>query len=120
MSVWEEVILSIFLPTCMLALLYFYTRYLMLKALFIRQLDAMHVRLAQAQLLEGDAMDLEPIPWQTALDEASVRARSRIVRHHLAHPTYRNAVVAYEALEARVHIGMLLTVLASGVLIVLV
>ena len=120
MSVREEVLLSLFLPACMLTLLYFYARYLMLKAVFIRQLDAMHVQLAQAQPLEGNAVDLEPIPWQTALDEASVRARSRIVQHHLAHPTYRNVVVAYEALEARIHIGMLLTVLAGGVLIVLV
>lgn len=104
----------------MLALLYFYARYLMLKAMFVRQLDAMHMRLAQAQPLEGAGVDLEPIPWQTALNESSVRARSRVVRHHLAHPAYRNAVVTYEALEARIHIGMLLTVLASGVLIVLV
>ena len=56
----------------------------------------------------------------TVLDEASVRARKRIVRHYLVHPAYRDAVAAYEALKARINIGMVLTVLAGGVLIVLV
>jgi len=120
MSFREEVLLYTFLPAGMLALLYFYARYLMLKAVFVRQLDAMHARLAQKQPLDGTGVDLEPIPWQTVLDEASVRARSQIVRRHLAHPAYRDAVVAYEALEARIQIGMLLTLLVSGVLIVLV
>lgn len=120
MSVREEVILSVFLPACMLALLYFYARYLMLKAVFVRQLDAMHARLAQAQPLEGAELQPEPIPWQTALDEASTRARRRIVRHHLAHPAYRDAVTVYETLQARIQLGMLITLLVSGILIVLV
>ena len=120
MFAWEEVILSIFLPACMLGLLYFYARYLMLKAMFVRQLDAMHVQLAQGQPLEGAELEPGPIPWQIALNEASMRARNRIVRHHLVHPAYRDAVRVYEVLEARIHIGMLLTVLASGILIVLV
>ena len=120
MFAWKEVILSILLPACMLGLLYLYARYLMLKAVFVRQLDAMHVRLTHRQSFEGTELELGPIPWQTALNEASMRARSRIVRHHLANPVYRDVVRAYEVLEARIHIGMLLTVLASGVLIILI
>ena len=120
MSAQGEVILSIFMSVGMLALLYFYARYLMLKAVFVRQLDALHTRLAQGQPLEDVELEPEPISWQIALDEASVRARSRIVRRHLVHPVYRDAMTAYEALEARIHIGMLLTILASGVLIALI
>ena len=86
----------------------------MLKAMFVRQLDAMHVQLAQGQPLEGAELEPGPIPWQIALNEASMRARNRIVRHHLVHPAYRDAVRVYEVLEARIHIGMLLTVLATG------
>ena len=120
MSFREEVLLSVFLPACILALLYFYARYLMLKAVFVRQLDAMHARLAQAQPLEGAELQPKHISWQTALDEASIRARSRLVRRHLAHPAYRDAVTAHETLQARVRLGMLITLLASGILMVLV
>ena len=70
--------------------------------------------------MEGAELEPGPIPWQIALNEASMRARNRIVRHHLVHPAYRDAVRVYEVLEARIHIGILLTVLASGILIVLV
>ncbi|MDO7848569.1 hypothetical protein Q5H92_19535 [Hymenobacter sp. M29] len=120
MSAQKEIILFIFLTAGMLALPYFYARYLMLKSVFVQQLNVMHARMAQEQPLECVELEPESILWQTALGEASIRARSRVVWHHLAHPVYRDAVIAYEALEARIHIGMLLTVLASGVLIALV
>ena len=120
MSFRELVFLYTFMPAGMLALLYFYARCLMLKAVFIRQLDAMHARLEQGQPLEGIGVAIEPIPWQTAIDEATVRTRSRIVRHYLVHPAYRDAVAFYQALEARLNRIMLLIVLASGVLLALV
>lgn len=102
----------------MLVLLYSYAQYLMLKALFDRKLEMMHARLALGQTLDGIALDPEPIPWQAALDEANVRVRRRIVRPYLTHPVYQNAVAAYETLEARIYIGMLLTVLAIGTLLI--
>ncbi len=120
MSTRQEILLAIFVPAGMLSLGYLYAQYLMLNAVFIRQLDAMHARLTQGQPLEGTELDPDPIPWQTALDGASIRPRRRIVQHHLVHPTYRYTVAAYKTLEGRLSIGMLLTVVALWVLMVLV
>ena len=102
----------------LLVLLFFYARGLMLKTLFMSQLDAMHERLAQGQLLEGAGEDLVSIPWQIVPKEGRERVRGRIDRRHFVHPTYRNVVEAYQDLKARNNIATLLVIFVTGILMV--
>ncbi|WBA44383.1 hypothetical protein [Hymenobacter canadensis] len=101
MSTGEEVIFSILFAILMIGLTYFYARSLLLKSLFLRQLDALHARVTQGLPLEGAEVDLTAIPWQTVVDEASEGVRGRIDQRLFVHPVYRDAVLATPGLRSR-------------------
>ena len=61
-SVQEEVFTYILLPASMLIVLYCYARCLMLKAVFLRQMDAMHEQMEQGLPPKDAGANLEFIP----------------------------------------------------------
>ncbi|MCC2545505.1 hypothetical protein LJY25_03545 [Hymenobacter sp. BT175] len=81
----------------------------MIKAIFFRQLDAMHQQLEQRLPLETIDLHIDAISWQTVLNEATETERSRIDRRYLGDPVYRNVVWAYNDVTGRNSVGMLIT-----------
>lgn len=118
-SIMTDIVLSIFVLASMLALLVLYVRGLFLRAIFIRQLEAMNARLAHHLPLDAAILEIESIPWQTVVQEASFRAKDRMMTQHLVHPLYKTSVEAFNRLVAINSIYMLVSLVPAFVAMVL-